>query len=125
MALDPTRIVGAYIDSGSVFHGFQMTNGQFGTIDVPNSTFTWIAGINPEGDIVGFYNSQDGNQHGFVLRGGKFTTVDVPGATFTEGNGINAQGNVVGRYGSADGHTHGYFLSCATCKSHREKRDLD
>ena len=65
MALDPTRIVGAYIDSGSVFHGFQMTNGQFGTIDVPNSTFTWITGINPEGDIVGFYNSQDGNQHGF------------------------------------------------------------
>jgi probable HAF family extracellular repeat protein len=53
----------------------------FITIDLPNSTFTWIAGINPEGDIVGFYNSKDGKQHGFVLSDGEFISIDIPGAS--------------------------------------------
>jgi hypothetical protein len=125
MILDPSRIVGAYVDSDSLFHGFVLTNGQFRTIDFPNSTFTWITGISPEGDLVGFYNSQDGVQHGFVQRDGKFISVDVPGASSTEGNGINAQGNVVGRYISADGKTHGYFFECVTCQNHGAKGQMN
>jgi probable HAF family extracellular repeat protein len=89
--------------------------GKVTTIDVPNSTFTWITGINPAGEIVGFYYDKDGNQHGFVLSDGNFTTIDVPGATNTEGNGLDPQGDAVGRYITQDGNTHGYFLRCATC----------
>jgi probable HAF family extracellular repeat protein len=107
--------VGTYIGSDGVFHGFLRQAGHVTTIDVPNSTFTWITGINPEGEIIGFYNSQDGNQHGFVLRDGEFITIDIPGATTSEGNGIDPQGNVVGRFVTPDGNTHGYFLRCATC----------
>lgn len=115
MVIDTTRIVGTYIGSDGVFHGFFRKAENFTTIDVPNSTFTWITGINPEGEIVGFYNSQDGNQHGFVLRDGEFITIDIPGATTSEGNGIDPQGDVVGRYLTPDGNAHGYFLRCATC----------
>lgn len=117
MVIDSTRIVGTYIGSDGVFHGFLRQAGNFTTIDVPNSTFTWITGINPEGEIVGFYNDKDGNQHGFVLSDGEFITVDVPvpGASSSEVNGIDPQGDGVGRYITPDGHTHGYFLRCATC----------
>jgi uncharacterized membrane protein len=120
MALDPTRIVGTYVDSNNQFHGFSLANGNLTTVDVPNATFTWITGINPEGDLVGFYFDQSGNQQGFVQRDGSFITVavPVPGASSSEGNGIDAQGDIVGRYNSADGRTHGFFLRCAAC-SHK------
>ena len=119
MVIDSRKIVGAYFDSNSTFHGFSLLNGKFTTIDFPNSTFTWITGINSEGDLVGFYNDQSGNQHGFVQRDGDFITVDVPGATSTEGNGIDPQSDVVGRYNSRDGKTHGYFLRCLACGHHQ------
>ena len=120
MALDPTRIVGTYVDSSNQFHGFTLANGRFTTVDVPNSTFTWITGINPEEDLVGFYFDQGGNQHGFVRRDGSFITVELPvsGAYSSEGNGIDAQSNIVGRYNSADGKTHGFFLRCVACGHH-------
>jgi hypothetical protein len=120
MALDPTRIVGTYVDSGNQFHGFSLANGKVTTVDVPNATFTWITGINPEGDLVGFYLDQSGNQHGFVQRDSSFITVEVPvpGANSGEGNGIDAQSDIVGRYNSADGKTHGFFLRCVACSHH-------
>jgi YVTN family beta-propeller protein len=126
MALDPTRIVGTYVDSSNRFHGFSLANGNFTTVDVPNSTFTWITGINPEGDLVGFYFDQGGNQHGFVQRDSSFITVDVPvpGASLSNANGIDPQSDVVGRYNSADGKTHGYFLGCVAC-SHHDKTGLN
>jgi len=89
---DSRKIVGAYFDSNSTFHGFSLLNGKFTTIDFPNSTFTWITGINSEGDLVGFYNDQSGNQHGFIQRDGDFITVDVPGATSTAGSGRHRAG---------------------------------
>lgn len=123
MVLDPTRIVGTYVDSNSVFHGFRLYNGQFSTVDFPNSTFTWITGVNPEGDLVGFYFSQDGSQHGFVLTDGKFISIDVPvaGATTRVANGIDAEGDVVGFYNGPDGKTHGYFLECVTCNAQNDR----
>src|SRR6266576_800040 len=117
---DSTRIVGAYVGSDGVTHGFLRQTGNFTTLDVPNSTLTWVTGINPEGDIVGFYNSQDGKQHGFVLSDGEFISIDIPGATSSEANGINPQGDVFGRYVTPDGNTHGYFLRCAACCRHDE-----
>jgi hypothetical protein len=112
--------VGTYVDSSNQFHGFTLANGRFTTVDVPNSTFTWITGINPEEDLVGFYFDQGGNQHGFVRRDGSFITVELPvsGAYSSEGNGIDAQSNIVGRYNSADGKTHGFFLRCVACGHH-------
>jgi len=115
MLLGPTLVVGAYMDTNGVIHGFQLSRGMFKTIDFPGSTFTWITGTNIDGDIVGFYNSADGNQHGFILSEGSFVSIDIPGATSTESNGIDAQGNVVGRYITPDGKTHGYLFRCADC----------
>ena len=81
----------------------------FTTIDVPGSTFTFVTGINPRGDIVGSYQDATG-RHGFMLSHGTFTTIDVPGSTFSIAYGINAQNDIVGIYG-ASGHTYGFLLS--------------
>jgi len=111
MVIDSLRIVGAYVDTNLVFHGFSLSKGVFTTIDFPSSTFTWITGINPEGEMVGFYYDQAGNKHGFVLRNGNYVSFDIPGATGTAGNGIDPQGDVVGQYTTPDGNTHGYLLA--------------
>ncbi len=117
MTVDPTKyIVGSYLDQASVYHGFLLTggvNGVFSNIDYPDSTFTWITGINAASEMVGFYRDQSGNQHGFEynLPLNAFYSIDISGATSTEVNGINSvKGNLVGRYTTPDGHTHGYFL---------------
>ena len=111
MLIDPSHIVGSYLDTNFAYHGFFLRKGIFITIDFPSSTFTWITGVDPQGDLVGFYNDQGGQQHGFVLSNGKYTSIDIAGAIATEANGINPQGNVVGRYVTADGVTHAYLLA--------------
>jgi len=109
---DPKTIVGTYVGADNVFHGFRLAGGMVATIDVPNSTFTWITGINPEGNIVGFYKSADGKQHAFILKEGRFITIDIPGSSgATEvANGIDPQGDVVGFFSTPDGHIRSYFL---------------
>jgi hypothetical protein len=90
-------------------HGFLLSRGSFTTIDFPEANLTYVAGINPRGDIVGRY-LKAGVFHGFLLRGGTFTTIDFPGASANLAYGINAKGNIVGQYGRA-GVTHGYLLT--------------
>ena len=93
-------------------HGFLLSQGVRTTIDVPNSTFTWITGINPEGHIVGFYYGQDGKQHAFLLKDGRFITIDIPGSTGAKAvaNGIDPQDDVVGFFSTPDGRVRSYFL---------------
>ena len=79
-------------------------------MDFPNSTLTWITGINSPGDIVGFYQDMQGTLHGFVLHHGTFISDDVPGAISTANIGIDPNHNVVGRYVTPDGRTDGYLL---------------
>jgi uncharacterized membrane protein len=112
MILDPKTIVGTYVGADNVFHGFRLAEGSVTTIDVPNSTFTWITGINPEGQIVGLYITLDGKQHAFILKKDRFITIDIPGSSVAKdvANGIDSQGDIVGYFSTPDGHVHGYFL---------------
>ena len=60
-------IVGFYVDSSFVNHGFQLTNGHFKSINVPNSTGTLAYGINDTRQVVGWYTDTQGATHGFLL----------------------------------------------------------
>jgi hypothetical protein len=69
------EIVGFFVDSAKVTHGFLLRNGEFTTIDFPapageNVVSTQARGINPQGDIVGFYVARDASgvshTHGFI-----------------------------------------------------------
>jgi probable HAF family extracellular repeat protein len=109
------QVVGFYIDSNNVNHGFLLSGGSFTTLDVAHSTFTQALGLNNKGQIVGTYIDASGNQHGFVHSKGKFQTVDDPkgNGTMTVINGINDKGVLVGFYVDAKTHTDGLVATPA------------
>ena len=102
-------IVGFYVDSSFVNHGFTLVNGTFKSISVPNSTGTLAYGINDSRQVVGWYTDTVGNTHGFLLSAGHFSKVDYPGATFTNVWTINNAGTMVGTYIGTDGRFHGFI----------------
>ncbi len=62
------QIVGAYMDSSNLTHGFVYTisSGQYTSIDDPEGVGTTVVnGINDAGDLVGFYGTAPINR-GFV-----------------------------------------------------------
>ena len=102
-------IVGRYTtDAG--FQGFEFSNGNYTTIDVPGAAATSIFGGNDNGQIVGDYTDASGVIHGFLLSGGNFTTIDFPGATSTNCQDINDGGKIVGST-VIDDVRHGYLYS--------------
>src|SRR5512144_524620 len=62
---DAGDIVGQYMDSANLAHGFLLSGGKFTAIDFPGARQTWALGINSRGDISGYYGL-DGVQHGFL-----------------------------------------------------------
>ena len=110
----PTMIAAGTLTGGyfspSGTHGFSVRYGEYQTIDCPGGTFTFLSGIDPEGNMVGGFGTPDGHYHGALIKDNNCIRVDFPGSTDTYANGSNAQGDVVGRYIDANGITHGYLL---------------
>ena len=74
-------MVGAYVDSGGVDHGFMLKAGKVTTIDDPKGTNTNCLGINTAGDVVGWYVASSGAAQGFLRHGLKFTNIGPKGST--------------------------------------------
>jgi hypothetical protein len=75
------EVVGAYVDSGGVTHGYALSHGTYTTDDPPGSIFTFNGGGNAEGDITGIWVDSANVGHGFLLSNGVYTSFDYPGAT--------------------------------------------
>jgi hypothetical protein len=103
------RIVGGYF-SNTGTHGFLLADGKFQTIDCPGATFTFLSGMDPQGQLVGGYGTFDGQQHGAIISNGNCIRVDVSAGSNAYANAIDPQGDIVGRYTSADNIVHGYLL---------------
>ena len=112
---DARDIVGFYVDSAGVHHGFVDVNGRISTVDVPGSTGTLAYGISPQfNNIVGWYTDSNGMQHGFVLSQGRFSRIDVPGAIQTNAFSIYDFVNIVGAFRDSQGVVHGFQYSLST-----------
>jgi hypothetical protein len=116
---DAGQIVGDYLDSAGVAHGWKLTGGKFSTIDVPFSgaTATGANGINDSGEIAGGWDGSGVTQHGFTLIGNTFTSFDYPGAVATWAWSLNNKGDIVGYYVETDGVFHGFVLRGGTYTS--------
>jgi len=101
-------IVGSYLDSQAVQHGFLLENGRYTAVNFPGASSTQVLGVNDSNDIVGAYQFPgELNFHGFLRRRGRFVSIDDPHATIgTMASGINERGTIVGSYDNA----HGFLL---------------
>ncbi len=107
-------IVGHYVDSSAVDHGFIRRNNTPQTVDVPKATGTLLYGANSD-TAVGWYNDQDGITHGFsVNTNHTIKTIDPPGTTLTNAWDINDAGVIVGDYTDSSGVYHGFTLNGKT-----------
>jgi hypothetical protein len=87
-------------------HGFQVKDGVFQAIDVPNAVYTETWGHSlGTGQTLGRYRDADGHSHLYLLdQRGTFFTIDFPGAVetaygnFTDVGGINNAGDIVSTY---------------------------
>ncbi|MGA7078003.1 MAG: hypothetical protein WBQ43_12795 [Terriglobales bacterium] len=115
---DAGQIVGVYVDSSGVDHGYERSGGKFSTINVPfaGATATLADGINNSGEIVGGWWDSSGS-HAFTLIGGAYASFDYPGATFTTALDVNNAGEIVGYYQDTSGVGHGFLLSGGTYTS--------
>ena len=114
-------IVGDYLDSSHLLHGFLLAGGQYITLDVPGSVIgltgtlqTSLRAISPTGDIVGFYFAPPDPAtactvalsppciKGFLLHEGNFSTVLFPGHEGSIPQRITANGNIYGCYHDVD-----------------------
>ncbi|MGH9385532.1 MAG: protein kinase domain-containing protein [Vicinamibacterales bacterium] len=104
-------VVGSYVDSHGITHGFRMSDGSFTILDVPDAVRTRPTGLNNDDLVVGDFTDASGRVRGFIGRAQAFTTIDVPGATSTRAGAVNNLGAVAGDYIDADGRAHGFVLS--------------
>jgi uncharacterized membrane protein len=120
---DSGQIVGTYLDSSSVWHGYERTLGTFTKINAPfvGATASFASAINNSGEVVGGWNADgytgDGASHGFTLISGTYASFDYPAAAETWGTGVNNTGEIVGTYIDTSGVFHGYLLSGSTYTS--------
>jgi uncharacterized membrane protein len=87
-------VVGLFVDTSSVEHGFILNGGVYTQLDPPQSTSTIAFGVNDAGTISGSYVDASSNQHGFLYSGGIFNRVDVAGAKGTQLTHIPNKGGV-------------------------------
>jgi probable HAF family extracellular repeat protein len=116
---DSGQIVGTYVDSSDVSHGFVRNGVKFTTLAVTfaGATSTIPLANNDAGEIVGGWTDSGGVTHAFTLVGSTYTSFDYPGATYTQANDINTQGDIVGFYEDSSGVYHGFLLSGGTYTS--------
>jgi hypothetical protein len=125
-AINPARvIVGYYLDTNSVYHGFiRSRDGSFTSIDAPGAgnlanayptQGTQAISINQAGTIVGYYTDSSYFTHCFLLaKNGTITNIDPPGSLGSSPppNGwtivINDAGTVAGNFSDQNG-LHGFL----------------
>jgi hypothetical protein len=113
---DSDQIVGTYLDSSGLNHGYERSGGKFIPLDVPfaGAIGTFPVSINNSGEVVGAWTDSEGNDHGFTLIGGAYNSFDYPGGTQTEAADINSAGDIVGTCYDASGVGIGFLLSGGT-----------
>src|SRR6185295_11167834 len=107
------RIVGSYVDTSGVSHGFLLKKGVFTSIDPRGAAGARAAGINIFGHIVGLWTDDpscsDCFTKAFLRTPRGLEELKFPGALETVAYGINAVGQIVGGYLGKDDVFHGYL----------------
>lgn len=109
---DKGDIVGLYLDSASVQHGFVKKGTKYTRIDVSGDTTTEAWGINNSGQIIVFALSPTGTYQSFIYNGKTFKPISDPnaGTTGTIARIINNKGDVAGAYFDSANNEIGFLF---------------
>jgi probable HAF family extracellular repeat protein len=102
-------MVGSYVDSGGVRHGFSLSAGNVTRLDDPKGTDTYCFAINKAGAIVGYYSTANRTAQAFLYAKGKFKDIAPAGSMGSQALGINDHGDVNGNFADSKG-SHGFLL---------------
>ena len=99
---------GHYQDSGGLYHGVILENGEMRQYDFPGAVQTEIYGLSDAtGALTGNYIDASGVRRGFSGD----TIVERPGALATYADFVSWTGHIVGSYVDAEGVYHAYMRS--------------
>jgi hypothetical protein len=105
------NIVGYYLDTSSLGHGFLYDGSTFRTLDYPLGAIATVARGISGNNIVGYYFDSSYAAHAFLYNGSTYTTLDDPPGTFLTDAGLAIDGNrIVGTYYDAAGY-HGFVAT--------------
>jgi hypothetical protein len=109
-------VVGLYLDSSDVQHGFVKEGATYTSIDVKGGTSADAYGINNAGDIAVYaLNSAGSGYESFTYnrKSKNFRSVAYPGAGTlgTIAHALNNKGSVTGTYYDSAGDVHGWLLT--------------
>jgi hypothetical protein len=105
---DSGVVVGSYLDSAAIYHGYMYQAGAYVSFDPPGSTATAAASITDDGIVCGNYTDASGQTHGFTMSGGAFTVYDYPEAASSVVVGVGPGGEVVGNWTDSTNTQHGF-----------------
>jgi len=111
---DTGEIVGYYVDSTRVQHGFLLKGKTYTTLDVPGAASTFAVGINDTGSVVLQWVDSKGIYESALYDGNTYTTIDVPGAANSSAQGINTAGDILYGWSDSSGLGHGALLQSGT-----------
>ncbi|MGA8492618.1 MAG: hypothetical protein WB711_19500 [Terriglobales bacterium] len=110
---DKGWVVGLYLDSADVQHGFVKKGTKYTSINVKGDSSADAYGINNAGDIAVFaLNSAGTGYESFLYNGKTFKNISYPkaGTLGSVAHAPNNKGSVTGTYYDSAGDVHGWLL---------------
>jgi len=104
-------VVGLYLDSASVQHGFVKKGSKYTSVDVPGDTSADAYGINNAGDIAIYAFTSAGDYDSYLYNGTTFKSIKDPnaGALGTVVHAPNNKGDIAGTYFDSNNFAVGFL----------------
>ena len=109
---DKGEVVGLYLDSANVQHGFSKIGTKYASIDVTGDTSAAAWGVNNKGQITVYAINSAGGFDAFLKTGKTFKNINDPsaGTLGTVVHTPNNKGDIDGTYYDSSNLTHGWLL---------------
>ena len=110
---DKNEIVGLYLDSAGLPHGFAKQGTKYTSIDVKGETNTVAWGVTNKGQITVYATNSAGDYDAFLVTGKTFKKINNPKANGGLGTIVhtpNNKGDIDGTYFDSAGNERGWLL---------------
>jgi len=107
---DSGEVVGYYVDTAGLTHGFLLKGKKYTTLDVPTATATYATGINKSGKITLYWLNSSGAYESSLYNGKTYKTINVPGASDSYALDLDAAGDVCFEWQDSALAIHGALL---------------